>query len=83
MKGLFKRKLKIVKQDNGAVVFDKTRGGYFQTNDVGLSILNLLNENKTIDDISINISNMFEISLDQAKTDVKEFVDSLREVGLK
>lgn len=80
--GLFKRKLKIINQDNGAVVFDKTRGIYFQTNDIGIFILNLINENKDIDEISSRISSIFGISIEEASTDVKNFIVSLRKVGL-
>lgn len=80
--GLFKRKLKIINQENGAVVFDKTRGIYFQTNDIGVLILNLMNENKDISEISREISLTFEISIEEALSDVKDFIDSLRKVGL-
>lgn len=79
---LFKRKLKIIVQDNGAVVFDKTRGIYFQTNDIGILILNLINENKDISEISSEISSTFGISIEEASSDVKDFIDSLRKVGL-
>lgn len=46
-----KSRLKIIKQDNGAIVFDKNQGVYFQTNDVGVKILELLSKNKSEEDI--------------------------------
>ena len=41
-----KSRLKIIKQDTGAIVFDKNQGIYFQTNDVGVKILELLSKMK-------------------------------------
>lgn len=76
------KSIKIVKQDNGAVVFDKSTGVYFQTNDVGVYILECLSKCISIEVITEEIANKFDIDIKQAKLDVKEFLNSLRKVGL-
>lgn len=73
-----KSRLKIIKQDNGAIVFDKNQGVYFQTNDVGVKILELLSKNKSEEDIVSAISGAYSIEIDVAKQDVKDFIQSLK-----
>lgn len=75
---LFKRELKIIKQENGAVVFDKKQGIYFQTNDVGVKILELLAKNKTESEIIEHIVNEYSIEYSLAEQDVKEFMLNLK-----
>lgn len=75
---LYKRELKIIKQENGAVVFDKKQGIYFQTNDVGVRILELLAHNKTESEIIEHLVNEYSIEYALAKQDVKEFMLSLK-----
>ncbi|MDD7184036.1 MULTISPECIES: PqqD family protein [Bacillota] len=76
------KSIKIVRQDNGAVVFDKSTGIYFQTNDVGVYILECLSKDIDIKSIIEKIVSEFGINIKQAESDVKEFIKSLREVGL-
>ena len=82
--GLFKRKvqIQIVEQENGAVIFDKTHGNYLQTNQVGLYILRLLSEQKTVPEIVENVAETFSIDREQSEADVNEFVASLTEAGI-
>lgn len=84
MMGLLKRKvrLQITEQENGAVIFDKTHGSYLQTNQVGVYILKLLSEQKTVPEVVENVAETFSISREQAEADVSEFVASLREAGI-
>lgn len=77
-----KTRLKIIKQDNGAIVFDKDQGIYFQTNEVGVKILELLSKNKNEEDIVITISDAYSIETDVAKQDVKDFIQSLKKGGI-
>lgn len=78
-----KSRLKIIKQDNGAIVFDKNQGVYFQTNDVGVKILELLSKNKSEEDIVSAISGAYSIEIDVAKQDVKDFIQSLKKGGIQ
>ncbi|WP_319796187.1 PqqD family protein [Streptococcus vestibularis] len=77
-----KTRLKIIKQDNGAIVFDKDQGIYFQTNEVGVKILELLSKNKNEEDIVSTISDAYSIETDVAKQDVKDFIQSLKKGGI-
>ena len=77
-----KTRLKIIKQDNGAIVFDKDQGIYFQTNEVGVKILELLSKNKNEEDNVSTISDAYSIETDVAKQDVKDFIQSLKKGGI-
>ena len=77
-----KTRLKIIKQDYGAIVFDKDQGIYFQTNEVGVKILELLSKNKNEEDIVSTISDAYSIETDVAKQDVKDFIQSLKKGGI-
>ena len=77
-----KTRLKIIKQDNGAIVFDKDQGIYFQTNEVDVKILELLSKNKNEEDIVSTISDVYSIETDVAKQDVKDFIQSLKKGGI-
>ncbi len=81
---LFKRQvdLKIIPQDDGAIVFDKTRGIYFQTNNVGVFILSKLSEQKKEREIIDLVAEEFGIEKTQSEADVKDFMSSLREAGI-
>lgn len=77
-----KSRLKIIKQVNGAIVFDKDQGIYFQTNDVGVTILELLSKNKSEEEIIRTLSVMYSIEIEVAKQDVKDFIQSLKKGGI-
>ncbi|HEL2571493.1 TPA: PqqD family protein [Streptococcus suis] len=77
-----KTRLKIIKQDNGAIVFDKDQGIYFQTNEVGVKILELLSKNKNEEEIVSTISDAYSIETDVVKQDVKDFIQSLKKGGI-
>ena len=69
-----KSRLKIIKQDTGAIVFDK--------NHVGVKILELLSKNESEEEIVSAISVAYSIEIDVAKQDVKDFIQSLKKGGL-
>ncbi|MCB8555776.1 PqqD family protein [Streptococcus vestibularis] len=64
------------------MVFDKDQGIYFQTNEVGVKILELLSKNKNEEDIVSTISDAYSIETDVAKQDVKDFIQSLKKGGI-
>ena len=77
-----KTRLKIIKQDNGAIVFDKDQGIYFQTNEVGVKILELLSKNKNEEEIVSTISDAYSIETDVVKQDVKDFIKKKKKGGI-
>ena len=77
-----KVKLQIVEQEDGAIILDKTHGNYLQTNQVGLHILKLLSEQKTIPEIIENVAETFSIDREVSEADVSGFIASLKEAGI-
>lgn len=77
-----KRELKIIEQDNGAMIFDKSRGIYFQVNHVGKLLIQGLDEGKTRNELVAELEKTFGLESAIAENDVNEFLSMLREVGL-
>ena len=76
------REVQITRQDDGAIVFDKSSGTYFQVNAVGLSVIEGLAAGKTEEKITTDIEEIFCLNHVQAKNDVDIFIEKLREEGL-
>ena len=74
-----KHKLEIKKIENGAIVFDKSTGDYFQTNEIGVTILLMLSENMSEEEIAISLSKEFKEDLANIKEDILLFMNSLKE----
>lgn len=70
-----RQNLKIINQDDGAIIFDKKTGEYFQTNELGKTICEMYNSKLSLDQIAHNISKDYNIPLLQAKNDVENFWD--------
>lgn len=75
-------KLKIIEQDNGAMVFDKSRGVYFQVNHVGKLLLVELGEGKSRNELVAELEKTFALEKASAENDVDEFLSMLREAGI-
>lgn len=77
---LFRRKhqLEVQIQDNGAIIFDKSSGVYFQTNMVGVDIIQMLSQNKSENDIVHILADKYNESVEKTKEDVRDFIDSLK-----
>lgn len=59
-------------------VFNPSSGECFTANTTGLAILSGLKENKTGDAIAQEITDMFEISRDEAEKGISAFMNHLR-----
>ena len=79
---ILKRDLKIMEQENGAVIFEKNRGIYFQVNHVGRILIERLIEGKTKNDLVAELEKTFGLERANAENDVKEFLSMLREAGI-
>ena len=64
---------------DGAIVLDIQQGQMFNLNFVGSRILELLETGATESAIVDEISRKFEVSRDAAETDVREFIESLKQ----
>lgn len=78
MKKIFKRKksLKIINQDDGAIIFDKNTGEYFQTNELGKAICEMYISKLSPEQIAKHISNNYDVTYSQALLDVEVFFDN-------
>jgi len=77
-----KRKFQITAQGDGAMVFDKSRGIYFQVNEVGLILIKGIVDGKSNEQLITEIENTFSIDHTQAKADVSSYLEQLHEIGL-
>jgi hypothetical protein len=73
--------IQITPQEGGAMIFDKTRGAYFQVNEVGLMIIQGIATGKTMEELIEEIAEIYSLEYDQAKSDVESYFDSLRKAG--
>jgi hypothetical protein len=64
---------------DGAIVLDVRQGQMFNLNFVGSRILELLETGATESAIVDEISQKFEVSRDIAESDVREFIESLKQ----
>ena len=64
---------------DGAIVLDIRQGQMFNLNFVGSRILELLETGATEPAIVDEISQKFEVSRDIARSDVREFIESLKQ----
>jgi hypothetical protein len=67
---------------DGAIVLDIRQGQMFNLNVVGSRILKLLETGATESAIVDEISQKFEVTRDVAQSDVREFIESLKQQHL-
>ena len=77
-----KKKLKIINQDEGAMVLDKSRGIYFQVNATGVLMLEGLSKGMTVKELALELEKTFFLDKKQAEIDVNQFMDLLKEMKL-
>ena len=76
------KQLTIIKEDKGAMVFDKSRGIYFQVNYVGMLIINFLENDKSVEEIISELSIKCHMDINDVKEDVDNFIKMLKELKL-
>lgn len=74
--------IKIIEQENGAMIFDKSIGVYFQVNHVGKLLLEGLIEGKSRNELVEELEETFALEKPNAENDVDEFLSMLREAGI-
>lgn len=82
MKKIFNKglALKIIEQDDGAIIFNKKTGEYFQTNELGKLIIEMYISKLSLEQIANNISTEYDIPHSQAKLDIKNFLNDFLDV---
>lgn len=79
---LFPETIRRVANADGGVVLDLRRGTMFRVNPLGAKVLDLLEQGDSPAQIADKLSAEFEIPLSGVRTDVTEFVESLRNHGV-
>lgn len=68
--------------DGEQVLLNLETGMYHGMNTVGTDIFEMIEEPRSVADLTAEISEKYEIDEETARTDVREFLDSLLEAGL-
>lgn len=68
--------------DGEMVVLDLASSRYLTVNQAGTVLMRLLSEERTTDDLVDGLVSTFEISREQAATDVQQFLGMLDDKGL-
>lgn len=67
---------------NELVMFDKDAGKYYGLNEVATTIWNQLVSAMSVEDLCASLTTEFEISMEQCRQEVLDFLPHLREKGL-
>ena len=63
-------------------IFNPTSGDSFTANEIGADILNLLKEDKSIEDIKSSLIDKYDVDASQLEKDVEDFIVLLRDNNL-
>jgi len=64
------------------VMFDAEAGQYYGLNNVASAVWNQLESEKTVDELCLALTDEFDISLEQCRNELLEFLPELEEKGL-
>ncbi len=64
------------------VMFDVNAGQYYGLNNVATAVWNHLETEKTVDELAEALTNEFDISVDECRQELLEFLPELEEKGL-
>ena len=79
---LFPDSIRRVADADGGVVLDLRRGAMFRVNPLGARVLDLLDEGNSPKQIADKLSAEFAVALNDVQTDVEEFIESLKNLGV-
>lgn len=63
-------------------IFNPTSGDSFTANEIGADILNLLKEDKSIEEIKSSLIDKYDVDASQLEKDVEDFIVLLRDNNL-
>lgn len=71
--------IRSTRNEDGGIVLDIDRGQMFRLNPVGALILDFLGKGRSEAEIAQEVADQYNISLEVARVDVREFLGSLEE----
>ena len=70
----------VIEGEQGTVLFDARRGEYYQVNELGLLIVRALGEGLGSEAIVERVVDAYDVSLDVAAEDVRNFLLQMKEI---
>ncbi|GAB3460634.1 hypothetical protein GCM10027570_45820 [Streptomonospora sediminis] len=77
-----KESVTIARTDYGSVLLDARSGQYWQLNETGTTIVDMVCQDLDVQAISEHLAAEYEVETGQALSDTAELVESLTEAGL-
>ena len=71
-----------ISREIGAVIIDYETNKFYESNDTGTRIVQLLQESKTLEEIVAIICQEYETDSETVQTDLDEFIEKLRKYKL-
>jgi len=71
-----------ISREAGAVLLNYETNKYYETNETGTTIINLIKTEKTVEDIVKNICDGYEVDEEEAFNDISEFLEKLKKYSL-
>ena len=68
--------------DDETIILDAITQEYFSINEIGKVIWSLLEEKKSLEDIKVEMLDMYEVPQEQLEKDVLNFLQALEQKGL-
>lgn len=68
--------------DDGIVIVDPTAGKVRVLNPVGSEIWKMLHDHKSLDEMQTEVAAIYDVSAEQARDDIRRFLDDLETRGL-
>ena len=78
----FTEAIRRLSSTDGGVVFDLRSGRMFRVNQLGARVLDLMEHGDSPAQIALKLSVEFQVALTEVQTDVGEFVESLKLLGV-
>ncbi|WP_067456370.1 lasso peptide biosynthesis PqqD family chaperone [Actinomadura macra] len=82
MKGLLSRHVSMTETENGMVLLDERSGRYFQLNGTGATVVRMLGEAATVEDVIARLARDHPAQAERVPADVRALLDSLRSARL-
>ena len=76
----FAPSVSVIEGEQGTVLFDARRGEYYQVNELGLLIVRALGEGLGSEAIVERVVDAYDVSLDVAAEDVRNFLLQMKEL---
>ncbi|ETR72375.1 MAG: hypothetical protein OMM_07543 [Candidatus Magnetoglobus multicellularis str. Araruama] len=71
-------RLKTLAISDSGFIFDPSSGDTFNTNDIGIQIINLLKQGKDFNDIMDQLIEDYEVTENELEADLRDYIQTLK-----